>query len=54
LVKTHYLDKATKIIRNRSIRLVEKEGISKIIEVIITEEPTIKWTTQAATYGQQV
>lgn len=49
--KTHYLDKATKIIRNRSIRLVEKEGISKIIEVIITDEPTIKWTTQAATWA---
>ena len=51
VVKTHYLDKATKIIRNRSIRLVEKEGISKIIEVIITDEPTIKWTTQAATWA---
>ena len=52
--KAHYLDKATKIIRQRSIRLAEKEGISKIIEVITDNEPTIKWTTRAALWAKSL
>lgn len=45
--KTHFIDKATKKIRNRGIRIVEKEGIERIIQVVIDDEPTIKWTTRA-------
>ena len=45
--KTHYLDKATKIIRRRSIRLAEKEGIRKVVETITDKELTIRLVTQA-------
>lgn len=45
--KTHYIDKATKVIRRRSIRLVEKEGIRKVFEVITDNEPTVKWASRA-------
>lgn len=49
--KTHYLNKATKIIRRRSIRIAEREGIRKVLEVITDNEPTIKWTTRAAMWA---
>lgn len=45
--KTHYIDKATKMIRRRSVRVVEKEGLRKVFEVITDNEPTIKWATRA-------
>lgn len=45
--KAHYLDKAMKMIRQCSVRLVEKEGICKVFEVITDSEPTVKWATRA-------
>lgn len=47
VAKTNYINKATKIIRRRSVRIAEKEGFRKALEGLIDNEPTIKWTTRA-------
>lgn len=44
--KTHFIDKVTKKIRSRGIRIVEKSSIEKIIQVVADEEPTIRWATR--------
>ncbi|MBQ0057514.1 MAG: hypothetical protein KBT20_07650 [Bacteroidales bacterium] len=44
--KAHYLDKVTKTIRKRGTRIVQKEGIKTVLEVVTDNEPTIKWTTR--------
>ena len=46
VAKTNYINKATKIIRRRSVRIAEKEGVRKVLEVLTDSEPTIKWTTR--------
>lgn len=44
--KTHYLKKATKIIKKRSIHLAEREGIKSLIGELTDSKPIIKWTTR--------
>ena len=39
------------MIRRRSVRLVEKEGLHKVFEVITDSEPTIKWVTRAVMWA---
>lgn len=49
--KTHFIDKATKMIRRYSVRLVEKEGLRKVFEVITDSGSTIKWATRAVMWA---
>lgn len=45
--KTHYLDRITKQLRKTGVRIVEKEGLKTILEIVIDEEPVVKWTTRS-------
>lgn len=52
--KTHFIDKTTKKIRKRGLRIVEKSGIEKIILIGIEEEPVARWTARSIMWASDL